>query len=216
VDPELARLLGLSPATADSIFAVLGQPEKPIKIDKLPFGTLGIFSRKDREIVIDPRQNREAFGTNVATTLAHEVGHQATSDRGRRNPMDPDIQGFVNLFFSQMEELPREKKRDLIENYFGAGAIENTAKVRAEAAGLEGYPAIDSITDVLLNRIVDNGLQGREMLEVLGATFGRGFDLAREADPANPGASSAKVAEAEEAYPGTRAAFNLFMRRFPR
>ncbi len=198
---DLGIMGAVEPATADSIFRILGDPQNPVQVNVgRSVGDLAEFDEMARQIFFDPeytalytalRRNPEMSDllggvTPVDETLAHEMGHQATVREDRELVSgDPDVQGFMNLFFSKYEDLPPEKQHDLKAAYSGGGWDEPS----------------------------DYRPRGTDRHEVLADALERGFSLARRADPSDPSVMRDEVTAMEEELPGTREAFNFWMRR---
>lgn len=221
-------LSGLVPqATADSIMAVLGEPAR--RVQAIPGGGGGSFRLGTQQITLSPsdvvarlvvgewegrsRRDPEAMqriDDRMGEVFAHEMAHQATQPIDQRDlsfinrfseaqglpgitdtrEVSPDMQGFINMWMSRFDSLDDTARRDLLEDYFGALSAEETADLAS------GDPQ-----DVGINEVMARSLE-------------RGFALARRADPANPGLLREEVREVDERYPGTREAYNFWIRNF--
>jgi hypothetical protein len=186
----------VAPATADSIFRVLGDPANPIQAHQ-PQSGLAVFDERERQISFDPyyvaselarERNpavRQILGPRppVDETLAHEMAHEATVREDRELvSQDPDVQGFLNLFLDQYESLGEEGQRDLFSVY------------------LRGTP-------------LEGRLPSTHRLEVVADALERGFSLARRANPDDPSEGREERQQIFDQLPGTREAFNFWMRR---
>lgn len=199
-----ARIPGISQATADSIFSVLGHPERPIRTSPQVYQDngskfLGEFRPVSRQLTLYPKVIRQQaeleadpFESAIrdktteltADVAVHELGHQNFIDRVlgvavRRPPADPDLGGFWRQWERQFASLTPEQQAALWADYNKNTAFTNSDRQREE--------------------IRSKALQ-------------RGWSLARRANPDDPAAMRETIRAAEAELPGTAAAYNLWIR----
>lgn len=213
-------------AAADSIWAAMGVPNKPMGIAVSGADGGGHYLPGEDVINLTPNElvrrgldkgynSRQISEILAPAVLAHEATHAATlQDEG----VNPDFDGFLRMFFGRFNELPLDQKLHHLEEYYGKG---NTAGFRRRVAERSREPNWRGenanpyeVMDAYLTSEGHRGESRRELLEILGRTSERGFELARRADPNDPSKMREKVREADEEYPGTREAFNFWMRNF--
>lgn len=230
--------------TADSIMAVLGEPERaPQSISTIGAGH---FLPQSRELAVSPqliiyglmKQKPELTGdeftdsayNRVSGVVAHEMAHAALNpvveggkyDRAevewwsekeglpfpslQTAPALQDLMGFRNRFRDRLNEADRETRAAVVEDYYG-GDFDRQVREKYPSASNEDI--IEKVL-TLYDRIpAENTL---EMEELLANALQRGYQIARRADPNDPSKVSDEVRELDERLPGTREAFNFWIR----
>ena len=227
MDPEIRELIrrllgdlssadgGFPEATADSIFQSLGAPQVPIQLG-IDQGDAANFNEKTRQITFDMDNTFRSLGRaalrakgegrNLDTTqafaessipgiLTHELFHQATiNTEGELAPTDPDVKGLIAFMENRFDNASPEQRRNIFANYYREGNIP------LDELGREVDPTRDRLSII-------------EQAELFASVAQGAFGLARIA---KPGVDIKSLLEsADERLPGTREAFNFFVRRFP-
>lgn len=209
---ELLALLldvpGIPRATSDSIIGVLGLPEIPVQEADLGIGRVGQMNIRDRTITLSP--HTPISEEQLAETFAHELTHQQVT-AGER---EADFQGLMNLFFGKVDSLKPGEKADALEQYggFGPGFFRDSAIMALAESGEPSEAEILKTRGEIAETLLSSGFEGRAMNEMFAEAIERGFGLARRST--GPGSMSESVAQEDAILPGTREAFNFFMRKF--